>query len=467
MNCIEILKDLTKFQLDKYPNYRIIGTSIYFLFDSERYAKVSFCTNTARNSKEIVGVDIAYVSRRVGLVDHCELLFADVFIGDTARATINTNNDGIYEWYQKLQPSRLDLNTFSENIELYFEIIGKDLVQEKSSSQEQLLLMAANIQKSILLDVEKKILALEKPSMPALPTASVEKKEETLTEENASEESETEQEVSEPIAEPLKNASSEDVISVQEEKTAEEHAEEEVLKSVPGEFEVPLENGFDEVSSTEEETAEAIENEEASISEETMTKTEESVEEPAQEEQGMSWEIGYPEKALVTGKLKETEDGYQLEISGSGEMDNLKLAPWAEFRRQIVSVVIEDGITNIGDYAFKGFTFLKEVMLGKDIHVIGKSAFEYCPELKEVKLPEELEIISDFAFSGCDNLKRMEIPDRVKEIKDCVFEDPAHMELICNDVKNIRLGADLDSSHFTVTTDKNFWAEALRNQYLK
>ena len=75
----------------------------------------------------------------------------------------------------------------------------------------------------------------------------------------------------------------------------------------------------------------------------------------------------------VTWKL--TSDG-TLTISGKGEMDNYKFdgynyltnsyytdAPWDTYRYYIKSVVIENGVTSIGDRAFYGCVNLSNVTI--------------------------------------------------------------------------------------------------------
>lgn len=68
-----------------------------------------------------------------------------------------------------------------------------------------------------------------------------------------------------------------------------------------------------------------------------------------------------------------------LTISGTGEMtdfDSNTIVPWFEFRSSITDVVIEEGVTTIGNYAFAGYIGLKTVCFQGDAPaVIGSSAF--------------------------------------------------------------------------------------------
>ena len=105
------------------------------------------------------------------------------------------------------------------------------------------------------------------------------------------------------------------------------------------------------------------------------------------EEDGLSWTID--------------EEGV-LTISGEVEMQNYTSeapAPWYEQMDKITHVVIEEGITAIGDYAFFGCTRLESVELPTTITRIGTYAFYDCTELEEVAIPASVTEIGELCFS--------------------------------------------------------------------
>ncbi len=99
-------------------------------------------------------------------------------------------------------------------------------------------------------------------------------------------------------------------------------------------------------------------------------------------------------------------DETTLTISGTGAMDNytdaLTDAPWNAYRTSVSKVVIGDGITHIGNWAFMGFTQLTSVTIGEDVESIGHEAFDNCTNAGFTKLniPNSVKTIGMFAFSN-------------------------------------------------------------------
>ena len=113
-----------------------------------------------------------------------------------------------------------------------------------------------------------------------------------------------------------------------------------------------------------------------------------------------------------------------LEISGSGSMSDYAYdsdSPWKD-NTDIVEVVIENGVTNLGSYAFKGCSNLTSVTVSESVTTIGKYAFSGCRSLSRISIPANVTSIGDYAFYGCNELTSIEIPDRVTSIGSSAFE---------------------------------------------
>lgn len=90
----------------------------------------------------------------------------------------------------------------------------------------------------------------------------------------------------------------------------------------------------------------------------------------------------------------ELHDG-TLTISGTGAMPDYLIgvfiqepAPWYEDRSEIKKVVVEPGVTTIGDEAFLCCRNMESIVLPETITHIGTSAFEDCSSLKRLELNE-------------------------------------------------------------------------------
>lgn len=115
-------------------------------------------------------------------------------------------------------------------------------------------------------------------------------------------------------------------------------------------------------------------------------------------------------------------DAGVLYISGTGDMQTSEReVPWEAHRDSIKSVVIESGVTSIGDYAFSEFAALENISMPDSVDSIGKYAFAGCESLADLRLPEAKSIGAG-AFSGCSALRSITIPGSVVHLADDAFE---------------------------------------------
>ena len=96
-----------------------------------------------------------------------------------------------------------------------------------------------------------------------------------------------------------------------------------------------------------------------------------------------------------------------LTISGSGAMPDYTYtshAPWYNSRNTIKGVIIDNGVENIGDFAFIGCSRLESVIIGDNVTCIGDRAFDGCISLDSISIPENVAQIGVMAFVGCKSL---------------------------------------------------------------
>ena len=145
-------------------------------------------------------------------------------------------------------------------------------------------------------------------------------------------------------------------------------------------------------------------------------------------------------------------NGNTLTITGTGAMadyNDSSKRPWDSYTEQINEVVIEDGVTSIGNNAFFDCQNLTSITFaeGSQLESIGESAFNgtgltsieipagvtsigvgaffSCDGLTSVSFAEgsQLESIGESAFRLCSNLTSITIPASVTSIGSYVFQD--------------------------------------------
>ena len=156
-----------------------------------------------------------------------------------------------------------------------------------------------------------------------------------------------------------------------------------------------------------------------------------------------------PKENIAEGIIGETiswviKENGTLKISGSGNTYDFnkdytppETAPWYEYRDIIESVVIEEGITHIGNYSFSDCTGLKSITLPDTLTSIGKLAFDKCSSLESVTLPDKITSISPAAFYNCTGLKSIIIPDSVTVIGTSAFYG-------CTNLENVDFGKSVE-----------------------
>ena len=98
-----------------------------------------------------------------------------------------------------------------------------------------------------------------------------------------------------------------------------------------------------------------------------------------------------------------------------------------------------EGVTKIGEMAFKGCTSLKSIVLPDSVTEIGKYAFNNCSSLEEIGMPDSVTKIGNGAFAHCIRLKSIVIPNSVTFIDNAVFFNCSSLKsiVIPDSVNNI------------------------------
>lgn len=95
---------------------------------------------------------------------------------------------------------------------------------------------------------------------------------------------------------------------------------------------------------------------------------------------------------------------FTLYIVGSGEMEDRQgmyySAPWSAYSNKTTAIVVSEGVTTIGKYAFFEMTNVENVTLPSSLTTISQDAFAYCKKLGLVKIPDAVTYIGSYAFNS-------------------------------------------------------------------
>ena len=193
-----------------------------------------------------------------------------------------------------------------------------------------------------------------------------------------------------------------------------------------------------------------------------------------------------------------------LTISGTGNLSDFSYpsqAPWYPLNVNIISLIIEDGVTGLGSYAFYGYNSLKNIYIGSDVTsiqksglhknsllnievsennqqyssmdgnlydkvkstliryavgkenttfiipesvvTIGSEAFSNSKNIEKIILGSNVTYISEYAFQYCDNLSNIQFGEKVYNISDYAFYQCVSLEKIIlpDSVKTIGVNA--------------------------
>lgn len=106
------------------------------------------------------------------------------------------------------------------------------------------------------------------------------------------------------------------------------------------------------------------------------------------------------------------------------------------------SVVIPNGVTDIGNYAFRG-TGLTSITIPGTVHNIGFNAFEKCSSLTSVRIPGTLTEIASETFNGCSSLTTVSMVNGLQTIGGNAFYGCTSLKGIYmpSSIKTINKGA--------------------------
>ena len=135
----------------------------------------------------------------------------------------------------------------------------------------------------------------------------------------------------------------------------------------------------------------------------------------------------------VTGDCTWSLDGTVLTISGNGEMGDCDIGS-SPYGNLITNVIIEDGVINIGRYAFADCASLTSITIPDSVTSIEQGAFYKCTSLTSATIGNGVTSIGNQAFYECTFLTSITIPDSVTSIGSSAFEN-------CTSLTSVTIGS--------------------------
>lgn len=125
---------------------------------------------------------------------------------------------------------------------------------------------------------------------------------------------------------------------------------------------------------------------------------------------GVTYTYNTATKTLIINKSGE----------GTGAMNDYyftgkNTSPWNSYRNDIQTIIVESGVTSIGEYSFY-FCNATSVEIAESVTSIGYGAFKDCKKITSLSIPNSVVEIGGFAFSGMEALLSFVIPESVTSI---------------------------------------------------
>ncbi len=142
---------------------------------------------------------------------------------------------------------------------------------------------------------------------------------------------------------------------------------------------------------------------------------------------GVTWTVADGTLTIGGTGNMDDYDNYGCEFIGMQPVET-KERPWERYSDTITSVVIEEGVTGIGNFAFSGLYYVETVHWADSLKHIGDYAFTSFNEYEVIQyepFPAGLESIGDGAFFGQQYFaEHLELPQNLKSIGMAAFVFP-------------------------------------------
>ncbi|MCQ2071447.1 MAG: leucine-rich repeat domain-containing protein, partial [archaeon] len=134
----------------------------------------------------------------------------------------------------------------------------------------------------------------------------------------------------------------------------------------------------------------------------------------------VSWYVDYGSRTLT--------------LTGDGSAGNWSAttAPWYQFRGYFEKVVVEEGVTEIGDFSFYAYSKIRHIVLADSVVRIGVNALRGCTGLESISFGDGLTTLGSNALFGYDfrTAEGKSVKATVSNMKGHTFEGPGDRSFV-------------------------------------
>lgn len=133
---------------------------------------------------------------------------------------------------------------------------------------------------------------------------------------------------------------------------------------------------------------------------------------------------------LTPGGTNWSFSGGTLTVWGDGKMNDyaeypdFNRPPWYKSYKDVITkIVVEDGVTHVGNYAFADLRNVEFVQLPGSLTSIGNYAFRSLANLPQIEIPESVTSIGNYAFQNLYKVTAIRLPDGLRTLGEHAFNN--------------------------------------------